>query len=95
MARKICEVKGEGKVEIHAAQIWFRRFKDVDTSLEDKPRYRCPFVIDSEALREAVEDDSSTITRRLSSELGASQSTVVRHLLHIFELSFQSLDKAD
>ncbi len=50
-ARKICDVEGDGTVEIRAAQIWFKKFKNGDTSLEDKRRCGHSFLINPEAVR--------------------------------------------
>lgn len=86
-ARKICDVEGDGTVEIRAAQIWFKKFKNGDTSLEDKPHCGRPFSINPEAVREAVEADPVTSTRRLLAELGTSQPIIVCHLQRIGKVS--------
>lgn len=78
--RKICEVEGEGIVEIRAAQKWFKKFNEGDMSLENNPIPGGPITVDSEALLHAVEANPSTSTRRLSAELGISQASVVGHL---------------
>lgn len=79
-AQKICEVEGEGSISIRAAQKWFKKFNEGDTSLDDQPRSGRPVSTDSEALRELVEANPATSTRRLSAELGTPQTTVIRHL---------------
>ena len=68
-ARKICEVEGDDVVLDRTAWIWFKKFDDGDTDLRDKSRSGRPTAVDSEAIREAIEANPSTSTRRLSAEL--------------------------
>jgi histone-lysine N-methyltransferase SETMAR len=77
---QICEVEGPEVVSQSAATRWFNRFNNGDTSLENKSRSGRPSTTDNEALRELVEQQPGTSTRRLSAELGPSQPTIVRHL---------------
>ena len=86
-ARKICEVEGEGTVEIRAPQVWFKRFRDDDVSLANNPRSGRPLSINSETVRQAVEANPCNSTCKLSAELRASQPTVVRHLQRIGKVS--------
>jgi [histone H3]-lysine36 N-dimethyltransferase SETMAR len=79
-AREICEVEGEGMVSVRVSQLWFKRFSSGDVSLEDQPRSGRPSVVDDDTLRQAVEEQPCTSTRRLSAELGPSQPTIQRHL---------------
>jgi transposase len=79
-ARKMGEVKGDDVVLDRTARIWFKKFDDGDTDLRDKSRSGRPTAVDSEEIREAIEANSSTSTRRLSAELDVPQTSVVRHL---------------
>lgn len=79
-AKEINIVEGQGTISVTTAKEWFRRFKNGDTSLNDKLRSGRPSIMDNEALRNLVEEQPSTSTRRLSAETGASQPTIVRHL---------------
>ena len=80
-ANEINGVEGQGSVSKSQAAKWFRRFKEGDTSLEDKPRSGRPSTVNNEALRELnFEQQPGSSTRGLSAELGASKDTVLRHL---------------
>ena len=67
-------------VSNRVAQIWFKKFTNVDMDLVDKSRSGRPMTVDSEAIRESIEANPSTSTRRLSAELDITQTSVVRHL---------------
>lgn len=79
-AEKICQVEGENLVSDAVARFWYRKFKNGEVGLEDQPRSGRPNTVDTEALRNAVEANPSTSTRRLSDELDIPQTSVVRHL---------------
>lgn len=70
-------------VSTRTAQNWFKRFKEGRTSLDDSARSGRPVEVDSDALREAVNANPGTSTRRLSDELGVSHMTAARHLHRI------------
>jgi transposase len=55
-------------------QRWFKRFASDNLSLEDEQRPGRPRIWDSEATKEAAEQQPSTSTRRLSYTLGPSKS---------------------
>jgi hypothetical protein len=67
-------------VNERTAQRWFKRFASGNFSSEDEQRPGWPRIWDSEATKEAAEQQPSTSTRRLSDTLGPSKSTVHRHL---------------
>ena len=62
------------------AQNWFRHFKEGDTILQNKPRSKRSSVVEDEILLEMVEQQPSTTTCTLSTELGPSQITTNHHL---------------
>ena len=77
-AREICSV--EGSVSNPTASAWFKKFNTGDTSIEDQPRSGRPPTLDSKVLRQSVEANPATSTRRLSGELGISKSTIASQL---------------
>mgnify|MGYP003623552136 FL=1 len=79
-AREICAVEGEGTINERDARRWFRRFRSGDMSLQNRPRTGRPLTTNTEALVNAVELNPQASTRVLATEVGASQSSIVRHL---------------
>jgi hypothetical protein len=67
-------------VNARTAQRWFKRFASGKIILEDEQRPGRPPIWDSEATKEAAEQQPSTSTHRLSDTLGPSKSTIHRHL---------------
>jgi hypothetical protein len=74
------DVEGEGAVNEHTAQQWFKHFASSNLSLEDEQRRGQPWIWDSEATKETAEQQPSTSMRRLSDTLGPSKSTTHCHL---------------
>jgi hypothetical protein len=64
--KKICEVESKGAVNERMAQRWFKRFAGGNLSLEDEQCLGRPRIWDSEATKEAAEQQPSTSVRRLS-----------------------------
>jgi transposase len=52
--KKVCVVEGEGAVNEHTAQRWFKRLASGNLSLEDEQRSERPRIWDSEATTEAA-----------------------------------------
>jgi hypothetical protein len=77
---KKCDVEGEGAMNERTAQWWFKRFASGNLSLEDEQRPGQPRIWESEATKEAAEQQPSTSTCRLSDTLGPSKSTIHSHL---------------
>ena len=77
-AKEICEVEGRGTVSTRTAQRWFKRFDEGRTDLKDCVRSGRTQEVDSDALRAAVEANSSVSTRRLSDDLGVSKSSKIK-----------------
>jgi hypothetical protein len=78
--KKKGDVEGEGAVNERTAQWWFKRFAIGNFSLEDEQRLGWPQIWDSEATKEAAEQQPSTSTHRLSDTFGPSKSTIHCHL---------------
>jgi histone-lysine N-methyltransferase SETMAR len=79
-AAKKCDVEGESVMNERTAQQWFKRLANGNLSLEDEQRPGRPRIWDSEAAKEAAEQQPSTSTRRLSDTIRPSKSTIHRHL---------------
>jgi transposase len=67
-------------VNERTAQRWFKRFASGNLNLEGEQRPGRSRIWDSEATKEAAEQQPSTSTRRLSDTFGPSKSTIHRHL---------------
>lgn len=86
-SRRICAAFGDGSVSERTAQDWFKRFREGDTSLEDRPRSGRPSVVDDERLRQMVEADQHQTSRELAAILGVSHFTIIEHLHAIGKVS--------
>jgi cytochrome c556 len=67
-------------VNERTAQRWFKRFASGNLSSENEQRPGRPRIWDSEATKEAAEQQPTTSMLRLSDTLGPSKSTIHRHL---------------
>jgi hypothetical protein len=85
-AKKIYDFEGEGAVNERKAQWWFKRFVSGNSSLEDEQHPGRPQIWDSEATKEAVEQQPSTSTHRLSGTFGPSRSIIHRHLTSLGQI---------
>ena len=63
-------------------QEWFRRFREGDQSLEDKPHGYRFIVLDNVVLLEIVEPDSTQTLSELAEYFECDPSTISRHFLH-------------
>ncbi|CAF3534390.1 unnamed protein product [Rotaria socialis] len=79
-ARNICAALGEGAVADRTCRYWFKRFREGDMSLEDRPKSGRPLESDIERLKGLIEGNPRLTTRDLSAMLGCNQSTIDRHL---------------
>jgi hypothetical protein len=79
-AAKKYDVEGEGAVNERKAQIWFKRFASSNLSLENERSLRRPRIWDSEATKQAAEQQPSTSMCRLSDTLGSSKISIHRQL---------------
>ncbi|CAF5220084.1 unnamed protein product, partial [Rotaria magnacalcarata] len=50
-ARNICAALGEGVAADQTGRDWFKRFREGDMSLEDRPKYGRPLESDIERLK--------------------------------------------
>ncbi|KAK6762232.1 hypothetical protein RB195_023084 [Necator americanus] len=73
---------------------WFQRFENGNESLEDEEHRRRPQVVDDELLKKAIESDPTQTTKKLTLELGCSNSTIDEHLHTIGKIN-RSLDALD
>jgi [histone H3]-lysine36 N-dimethyltransferase SETMAR len=76
----ICRTIGEATLSLHTLRLWFRRFKNRDFSLDDKPRSGRPVDLDVADLKALIESDPRQTTRCLAEQLGCSHTTIERHL---------------
>jgi hypothetical protein len=67
-------------VNERTVQRWFKRFASGNLSSEDEQHPGRPQIWDSEATKEAAEQQPSTSMRRLSDTLGPSKNTIHCHL---------------
>ena len=79
-ARNICAALGDDAVADRTCRDWFKRFREGDISLEDRPRPGRPMESDIERLKVLIEDNPRLTTRELSTMLACNQSTIDRHL---------------
>ncbi|CAH1401249.1 unnamed protein product [Nezara viridula] len=74
--REINKMMGEKSVSERAGQVWFKKFRDGDMSLESKSRSGRPRSLDSAVVLAAAEVNPSTSSRKLSAALGVSHTTI-------------------
>jgi [histone H3]-lysine36 N-dimethyltransferase SETMAR len=77
--RIICSVIAPDAVSIKTAEMWFKRFRNGDYSLEDKPKSGRPSTINLDSLKELIESDPSLTTRQLATTLRCSKNTISYH----------------
>ncbi|CAF3048741.1 unnamed protein product, partial [Rotaria sp. Silwood2] len=67
--RNICVALGEGAVADRTCRDWFKRFREGDMTLEDRPRSGRPLEYDIERLKVLIEDNPRLTNRELSAML--------------------------
>lgn len=72
---------GQGVLTLRSIQIWFRRFQENRTELDERPRPGRPIEIDLDALKALIEEDPRQSLRSLAAELGCSHMTIERQLV--------------
>ena len=78
--KNICDAMAPSTVSYDTAKVWFRKFKNGDFDLTDKPRSGRPVEVDQERLLELIEEDPRCDTRELADELQCHYNTVAVHL---------------
>ena len=73
--RMLVEVYGDTAPTDKSCREWFRRFKDGDFSVEDKPRSGQPKKFEDKELEALLEENQSQTQEKLA-ELGVSQQAV-------------------
>nr|XP_012218141.1 PREDICTED: uncharacterized protein LOC105669663 [Linepithema humile] len=74
--RMLVEVYGDTAATDKSCREWFRRFKDGDFSVEDKPRSRQPKKFEDKELEALLEEDQSQTQEELAGSLGVTQQAV-------------------
>ena len=78
--RIINAVEGENTITIRTPQVWLKRFSEKDTNLLRKKGSGQPSIMNSAALPEVVENNSTISTRKLVEQFGPSKFTICMHL---------------
>ena len=78
--------KGEGEVDHTTVTRWLKKCRSSCLNLDDQARWGKLKIEDSEAMFEAIETNLVSSTRRVSGELGISQSVVVSHIHDLFKI---------
>jgi len=74
--RMLVEVYGDTAPTDKSCREWYRRFKDRDFSVEDKPRSRQPKKFEDKELEALLEQDQSQTQEELAESLGVTQQAV-------------------
>ncbi|EGI65267.1 Mariner Mos1 transposase [Acromyrmex echinatior] len=74
--RMLVEVYGDTAPTDKSCREWFRRFKDGDFSVEDKPRSGQPKKFEDKELEALLEEDQSQTQEELAESLGVTQQAV-------------------
>ena len=75
-----CAALGEGAVLDRTSRDWFKRFREGNTLLEDRPSSGHPLEPDIERIKVLIENNPRLTTHELSAMPGCNQSTIDRHL---------------
>jgi len=73
--RMLVEVYGDTAPTDKSCREWFRRFKDEDFSVEDKPRSGQSKKFEDKELEILFEEDQSQMQEKLAESLGVTQQT--------------------
>jgi len=75
-ARMLVEVYGDTTPTHKSCREWFRRFKDGDFTVKDKPRSRQPKKFEDKELEALLKEDQSPTQEELTESLGITQQAV-------------------
>ena len=73
--RMLVKVYGDTSID-KLCREWFRRFKDGDFSVEDKPRSGQPKKFEDKELEALLEEDQSQMQKELAESLGVTQQAI-------------------
>lgn len=79
--RNICKAVGYKALKQTCAKKWFQRFRNGDSSIEDKSRTGRPIEVSRGAVLEAINNDPTLTTRILSADFGCSHMAISK-ILH-------------
>uniref|UniRef100_A0A5S6QQL7 Mos1 transposase HTH domain-containing protein n=1 Tax=Trichuris muris TaxID=70415 RepID=A0A5S6QQL7_TRIMR len=82
-SREFADPWPEDAVKERTVQYSFRRFGSGDRGIEERRGSHKSSSLDNEVLKEAVEAQPTTTTRKLAAELGVSHATIDRYLKRI------------
>jgi len=76
----ICATMGKGTLSYDTAKHWFQRFKNGNFGLEDKPHPGREPKVDTELLKQLIEDEPRSTLYGLAEKLECSPTAVENHL---------------
>jgi len=71
----LVEVHGDTAPTDKSCREWFRRFKDGDFSVEDKPRSEQPKKIEDKELEALLEEDQSQTQEEITEFIGSNSTS--------------------
>ena len=74
---------GEGTASDRTVQRWFKKFREGNLSLKDEPGRGRKRSLENDVLKAAVEGKRESSVRQLGAVVGASSTTVIRHLAEL------------
>src|SRR5215510_12855040 len=75
---EISIAKGQGYVNISTIKRWYRKFRNNENNLRDKPRSGRPPTPNAQAVLQSVENNPDLSTRKRGEALGTSKDTIHR-----------------
>jgi histone-lysine N-methyltransferase SETMAR len=78
--KEICEVFGEGSLNVRVCQQWFAKFRSGDMSLEEKPGKGRKSLDLSNQIQEILDEDCRISCRGIGERLNVSHTTISNHL---------------
>jgi hypothetical protein len=79
----ICSTIGKDVLTIRTTQHWFNRFQNGNFELNDLPRSGRPLEVDTDLLKQLIEEEPRLTTRSLAEQLGCSHTAVEKHLIQL------------